>query len=83
MGLSQDGGAAVEGADFGGQMVHVVETAVVGVGGHAVDRCHRVESPWGENEQAAVSAGLKSRPLGFPIGRDGLFLDVDEGITVF
>ena len=59
-----------------------METAVVGVGGHSVDCCHRVEAPWRKDEQAAVSAGLKPRPLGFPIGGDGLFLDMDEGIAV-
>ena len=80
--LSQDGGVAVEGADFGGKMVHVMETAVVGVGRYPVNRCHRIESPWSENEQAAVSAGLKSHPFGFPIGRDGFFLDMDERIIV-
>ena len=56
--------------------------AVVGVGGHAVDLGHRIESPWRENEQRAVGAGLKSHPLGFPKGSDGFLLDVDEGITV-
>ena len=63
-------------------MIHVVETAVVGVGRHPVDVRHGIEFPRRENEQAAVSAGVKPQPLGFPIGRDGLFLDMDERIAV-
>ena len=38
---------------FGGKLVHVMETAVDGVGKHPVDVCHGIKSPWCENEQAA------------------------------
>ena len=50
-GLSQDGGFAGEGAELGGEGVEVVEAAVVAVGRDAGNGIHRVEVPWGEDEQ--------------------------------
>ena len=49
--LFQDGGFAGEGAELGGEGVEVVEAAVVAVGRDASNRGHRVEVPWGEDEQ--------------------------------
>ena len=49
--LFQDGGFAGEGAELGGEGVEVVEAAVVAIGRDAGNGIHRVEVPWGEDEQ--------------------------------
>ena len=55
-----------------------MEAAVVGAGRHAGHSAHFVEAPRGEDEQAAVGAGLEALALGLPIRADGLLLYVDE-----
>ena len=69
---------AVEGAQLGGEGVQVMEAAVVAGGGHAGHGVHLIEAPGGEDEEAAVGAGLEALALGLPIGADGLFLQMDE-----
>ena len=80
--VSYYSGIAREGADFGGEGVEVVEAAVVAVGRHSGNGTHGVEIPWGQYQQAAAGAGLETLALGFPIGTDGLFLQMYQRIAL-
>ena len=75
-------GFAREGADFGGEGVEVVETAVVAVGGDSGNGTHGVEIPRGQYQQASADTGLEPLTLGFPIGTDGLFLQMYQRIAL-
>lgn len=75
-------GFAGEGADLGGEGVEVVETAVVAVGGHSGDGTHGIEIPRGQYQQATSGTGLETLTLGFPIGADGLFLQMYQRIAL-
>ena len=79
--ISKNAGFAVEGADLLGESVEVVETAVAAVGRHSCHVAHSVEIPRGENQQAAVGAGVETAAFGFPVRADGLVLQVDEGVA--
>lgn len=81
--LFQDGGFAGEGAELGGEDVEVVEAAIVAVGGDSGDGSHCVEVPRGEDKQGSTDAGFKTATLGFPIGTDGLFLQVYQRVAFF
>ena len=80
--LSYYPGIAREGADFGGEGVEVVEAAVVAVGGDTGDGTHGVEVPRGQYQQAATDTGLETLALGFPIGADGFFLQMYQGVAL-
>ena len=80
---SHDFRLSIEGAEFGGDGVQVVELAVVGMCRHSCHGFHLVNIPRCEDEQIAVGTGLKSLPLGLPVGAYGLFLQEDEGVAPF
>ena len=71
---ADDAGLAVEGADLGGEGVEVMKTGVGAGGRDAVDGRFVVQMPGGEDEEAAVGAGLEARLFGLPIRADGLGL---------
>lgn len=80
---SHDFRLSVEGAEFCGDGIQVVELAVVGICRHACHGFHLVDIPRGEDEQAAIGTCLETLPFGLPVGSYGLFLEVDEGVAPF
>lgn len=59
-----------------------MEAAIVAVGGHSGDGAHGVEVPRGQYQQASTGTGLETLTLGFPIGTDGLFLQMYQRIAL-
>lgn len=59
-----------------------METAVIAMGRNTVHIGHLVESPRCKDEQTTVGTSVETLALGFPIGRDGFFLYMNERITL-
>lgn len=61
------------------QTVEVVEDGVICTRRDAAHGAHLLGLPGGDDEEAAAEASLEALLLGFPVGADGFFLEVDEG----
>ena len=72
---------SLERADFGSQVVEVMETAEVGSGWDSSHGIHIVQARRCQDKQTTGGTSIKPLFLGFPIGIDRFFLYMDEGKT--